>query len=70
MKVEINDIGTDVEILWDMKERDKLHLNTTVACYKSISGEPLPSGSFYLTMPIETAEILLKKLTELIGKEE
>ena len=69
MKIELNDIGTDVEIQWDMKGKDKLYLNTTLSCFQAHDGEFLSSGSFYLTMPIETAEALLEKLTALIGKE-
>ena len=69
MKVEINDIGTEVTIEWDMKKDDNLYLTTTVACFKGFDGESLLSGSFYLDMPVKTAETLLEKLTALIGKE-
>ena len=69
MEIKLDDIGTEVQIQWDIndKDNDKLYLNTTVACFKGSNGEPLPSGHFYLTMPIKTAEKLLEKLTELVG---
>ena len=69
MKVELNDIGTDVEILWDVKGKDELYLSTTLSCFRAHDGEFLTSGDFYLTMSIETAKTLLGKLTALIGKE-
>ena len=71
MKVELNDIGTDVEIHWDVnaKETDRLYLNTTMAKY-TFKGERYSSGSFYMTMPVESAEKLLAQLNEIVGKVE
>jgi len=71
MKVELNDIGTDVEIHWDVnaKETDRLYLSTIMAKY-NFGGEYQSSGSFFLTMPVETAEKLLAQLNEIVGKVE
>ena len=69
MEVKLDDTGADIEVRWDIKDNEKLYLNTTLACYKSYTDELLFSGSLYMTMPIEIAEILLEKLTELVGKE-
>ncbi len=69
MKVELDEIGSEVEIRWDIKEKDIMYLSTIVACFQTHDGEFLPSGNFYLTMPIKTAETLLEKLIALIGKE-
>ena len=69
MKVELDDIGAEVEIRGDIKDKEGFYLSTAIAKY-DCNGETLPSGSFYLTIPIETAEKLLEKLTALVGKVE
>ncbi len=68
MKVSLDNIGTDVEVRGDINDKEGFYLTTTVAKY-NFNDESLPSGGFYLTMPIKTAETLLEKLTALIGKE-
>lgn len=69
MKVELDGIGAEVEIRGDIKDKEGFYLSITVAKYYSNS-EPLPSGSFYLTMPVKTAEKLLEKLMTLFEKVE
>ena len=69
MKVELDEIGAEIEIRGDIKDKEGFYLSTAIAKY-DCNGDSLPSGSFYLTMPIKTAEALLEKLSALFGKVE
>ena len=64
MKVELNELGTDVEIRWDnLKQSEPLSLLATIGKW----GDSLSGSNFYLSMPVDTAKLLQAKLNELLG---